>query len=246
MDQEAYIRYSEESDSWLHRGRKELIRRALNWHIPSELSSPMEILDVGAGVGQNIQVFKPFGVVDAIEIDPIGIEKLKKLDGVRDIFERNVPFELSRTYDIIGAFDVIEHIKDDRAAVQWILERLKPGGIFIATVPAFQWLFSSHDKALGHYRRYSASEFNALIPKKYALLSASYFNSLLFPAAFLTRAIWQFKQLFSSRKLEKQHVPHDGWLNTILNRILQLDVSTMKPCSNRWFGLSYFVCVRKV
>ena len=58
-------------------------------------------------------------------------------------------------YDLIGAFDVIEHIDDDRAGIASIATKLKPGGKFIMTVPAHPWMWSAHDVVNHHKRRYS-------------------------------------------------------------------------------------------
>lgn len=246
MNPDAYARYSTESDSWLHNGRKELIRRILHWHAPKGNTECLSILEVGAGVGQNVEVLKLFGTVDVLEIDPVGLERLRALAGVHDVFAGTVPCELPRFYDVIGAFDVIEHIEDDRKAVLWILERLKPGGIFVATVPAFQWLFSDHDRVLGHHRRYSAAVFNALIPEQFKVVSASYFNSVLFPAAVLSRIAWLIRRQFVSNKTGKQPVPHGGKLDILLHKLFQADVAAMRPDSRRRFGLSYYVCVKRV
>ena len=60
-----------------------------------------------------------------------------------------------RHYDLIGAFDVIEHIEDDAAALASIAAKLKPGGKFVMTVPAHQWMWSAHDVVNHHKRRYS-------------------------------------------------------------------------------------------
>ena len=92
-------------------------------------------------------------------------------------------------YDLIGAFDVIEHIDDDRAALASIATKLKPGGKFVMTVPAHQWMWSAHDVVNHHKRRYSKAALKALIdgsPMK--LLKVGYFNSLLFPLAVAERA----------------------------------------------------------
>src|SRR6185369_16546363 len=93
-----------------------------------------------------------------------------------------------RHYDLIGAFDVIEHIDDDRAAVASIASRLKPGGKFVMTVPAHQWMWSAHDAVNHHKRRYSRSSLRRLIEGSPLKLDrVGYFNSLLFPVAVAER-----------------------------------------------------------
>ena len=103
--------------------------------------------------------------VDALELDdeardiaeqrlgkPVMSAPLPELDGVAE-----------RHYDLVGAFDVIEHIDDDRAAMASIARRLKPGGKFVMTVPAHQWMWSAHDVANHHQRRYSKAALRRLV-----------------------------------------------------------------------------------
>jgi SAM-dependent methyltransferase len=131
-----------------------------------------------------------FGNVDALELDEemrgfaeqrlgrsVMSAPLPEMAGVSD-----------RSYDLIGAFDVIEHIDDDHASVASIAAKLKPGGKFVMTVPAHQWMWSAHDVVNHHKRRYSKAGLRALIEGSPLRLEAiGYFNSLLFPAAVAER-----------------------------------------------------------
>ena len=112
---------------------------------------------MGCGTGHNFPMLDLFGSVDAIEVDPaaramaemrlgrpIGASPLPDLPGVADA-----------SFDMIGSFDVIEHIEDDRAALAGIARCLRPGGKFVMTVPAHQWMWSSARRRNHHHRRYS-------------------------------------------------------------------------------------------
>ena len=68
-----------------------------------------------------------------------------------------------RHYDLVGAFDVIEHIDDDRAALASIATKLKPGGKFVMTVPAHPWMWTAHDVVNHHKRRYSKRALRRLV-----------------------------------------------------------------------------------
>ena len=99
--------------------------------------------------------------------------RLPELDGIED-----------RTYSLIAALDVIEHIDDDQSAIASIATKLRPGGKFIMTVPAHQWMWSVHDVVNHHKRRYSKHGLRQLIERSPLKLGAiGYFNSLLFPLA---------------------------------------------------------------
>ena len=189
MERIVYDRMAElDQQHWWYRARREvldaLIRRTVR---PPEGA---RILEIGCGTGHNLPMLSAFGRVEAIEVDPaarsmaeerlgrtVGSAPLPTLDGVPET-----------SFDLIGSFDVIEHIEDDAAALASIAARLKPGGKFIMTVPAHQWMWSAHDVVNHHHRRYSKSGLRKLIegsPLK--LESIGYFNSLLFPVAVANR-----------------------------------------------------------
>ncbi len=173
---------------WWYRARREvlaaLIRRV------AQPPAEARILELGCGTGHNLMMLGEFGRVDALELDEearvIAEERLGRrvmkaplpeLDGVRE-----------HHYDLIGAFDVIEHIDDDRGALQSIASRLKPGGKFVMTVPAHQWMWSAHDVVNHHKRRYSKARLKRLVAESPLRLdTVGYFNSLLFPLAIAER-----------------------------------------------------------
>jgi SAM-dependent methyltransferase len=131
-----------------------------------------------------------FGDVDALELDSAARAIAATRLG-REVMSAPLP-ELAGVaageYDLIGTFDVIEHIADDRAAIESIAARLKPGGKFVMTVPAHQWMWSAHDVVNHHQRRYSKRSLKSLINgSPLRLVSLGYFNSLLFPAAVAER-----------------------------------------------------------
>ena len=131
-----------------------------------------------------------FGRVDALELDEearsvaetrlgrtVMSAPLPEIQGVRDDH-----------YDFVGAFDVIEHIDDDRAALDSIAAKIKPGGKLVMTVPAHQWMWSAHDVVIHHKRRYSKRALRSLIESSPLRLERiGYFNSLLFPVAIAER-----------------------------------------------------------
>jgi SAM-dependent methyltransferase len=96
---------------------------------------------------------------------------------------------------MIGAFDVIEHIKDDAAALASIAERLKPGGKLVMTVPAHQWMWSAHDDLNHHERRYSRRRLKQLVEASpLRLEKIGYFNSFLVPLAVAERVATKLRR----------------------------------------------------
>ena len=131
------------------------------------LAVPRAMLDVGAGDG-----YVARGLLDALPaggevvcLDPLYTdEDLRRFAAEPRAglsFAREAP---PRRFDVILLLDVIEHVPDDRAFVgEVVATSLAPGGLVLVTVPAWQPLFSAHDTALAHHRRYSPAAFRALL-----------------------------------------------------------------------------------
>jgi SAM-dependent methyltransferase len=190
MERVVYEQMAELDDRhWWYRARREVLAALIR----REAKPPKgaKILELGCGTGHNLAMLSGFGYVDGLELDEEARTLSEKRLG-RKVMSAPLP-ELAgvpdRGYDLIGAFDVIEHIADDGAALDSIAEKLKPTGKFVMTVPAHQWMWSAHDVVNHHKRRYSRRSLKALIdasPMK--LQKIGYFNSLLFPLAVLQRA----------------------------------------------------------
>jgi SAM-dependent methyltransferase len=173
---------------WWYRARRDVLAALI-----SRLARPpagAQILEIGCGTGHNLPMLGAFGHVDALELDEEARAHAKRRLG-REIMSAPLP-ELAGVgdarYDLIGAFDVIEHIDDDAAAVGSIASKLKPGGKFVMTVPAHPWMWSAHDVVNHHKRRYSKAALKRLIEGSPLRLEAiGYFNSLLFPVAVAER-----------------------------------------------------------
>jgi SAM-dependent methyltransferase len=174
---------------WWYRARREilaeLIRRVARPPVDAQ------ILEIGCGTGHNLAMLSGFGHVEGLELDEEARALSEKRLG-RKVMSSPLP-ELTgvpdRQYDLVGTFDVIEHIEDDSAALASIATKLKPGGKFVMTVPAHQWMWSAHDVVNHHKRRYSKRSLKALIEGSPLQLDRlGYFNSLLFPLAMAERA----------------------------------------------------------
>jgi SAM-dependent methyltransferase len=189
MERVVYDRMAElDERHWWYRARRGVISAL----IEREALPPKDgkLLEVGCGTGHNLPMLSAFGMVDAIEIDEAARALAEKRLG-RPIHGSRLP-ELPGIaeghYDLIGAFDDIEHVDDDHAAVASLAKRLKPGGKLVVTVPAHQWMWSAHDVVNHHRRRYSKAGLKALIDgSPLRLEKIGYLNSLLFPLAAAAR-----------------------------------------------------------
>ncbi|WP_052507420.1 class I SAM-dependent methyltransferase [Desulfonatronovibrio magnus] len=245
MQDEAYLAYIEETSSWLHKGRINLIDNIfLSLKLESKRS---EMLEIGAGAGQNTEVLSKFGTVDVLEIDPKGIKLLRDLPYIHKVIDKPIYSKLSKLYDIICAFDVVEHMENDKDCLSWVFESLKPGGLFIATVPAYQWLFSCHDISLNHHRRYTSKSFRSLLPHNTNVLIDGYFNSVLLPVVVISRCAKGVKNIFMKDKIYmKQKVPQSVIFSSLFFHILKFESMCVSKRVRFPFGLTYYLAVQKV
>lgn len=185
MEAQAYKDLQSGEESWWYQGRIFFIKRLL-----SGISIPKgRSLDFGAGFGGMHDVVSAYGIPDAFEINPEAAQGCRKRGYTRVMTERS-ELDKEEPYQFIGAFDVIEHLEDDAAVMRLFHDRLDAGGVLVATVPAFSFLWSKHDKLNHHFRRYSLPEIIRLFTAAgFVDVRATYWNMTLFPEAFLLRLI---------------------------------------------------------
>ncbi len=190
----------------------------------------LKILNVGVGTGDDLKILQSFG--DNYIIDT-NIEVLKNIN--TDYLEKKQADVCSLPYadnffDIIVASDVLEHVENDQQAMAEIYRVLKKDGTLIFTVPAFQFLYSQHDKTLQHKRRYNSYQLKKLL-LKFSKTKIFYWNSLLFiPLVF-------FRLLTKKLKISG-HGMLPSFLNKILYKLLSIDNLLIKHNFSLPVGLS--------
>ena len=144
---------------WWYRGRRRIIRAELD---RLALAPGARILDAGCGSGRTLEELVPYGEVQGIELDPVAAElAISRGRGeVRIGRLEELPWEDAQ-FDLITCLDVIEHTPDDRVTLSELRRVSKPGAFLLVTVPAYQGLWSTHDVANHHYRRYSRGRLRA-------------------------------------------------------------------------------------
>jgi len=169
-------------------------RRILDGLIERVVQPPKDarVLELGAGTGHNLSMLSRFGEVEASELDPIARKLASERFG-REVKEAALP-DLSMfpadSYDLIALLDVLEHVPDDKGSLEAIKTRLKPGGALLLTVPANPWMWTAHDVAHHHHRRYRKGEIERLARNAgYEIALLSPFNSLLFPPIAAVRLV---------------------------------------------------------
>jgi len=230
------------SEHFWFKAKRQLIFSLLN---SVEHSSPTKslshnILNIGAGTGDDLEIIKNFGKIYAIDVNQ------KALDLIPSdlVFEKKLTDACNLEYqdnffDRIVAFDVLEHIENDQQAVHEILRTLKPGGFFIFTVPAFNFLYSEHDRRLEHYRRYNKPMIRKLFTD-FKQIRLGYWNFLLFPAAVLQRIINK-----NRKNKEVMTFNATSKVNTLFYNILNFETQLITYHVPFPYGLSLFGIYQK-
>jgi hypothetical protein len=180
----------------------ELFATATNWkrYVAGLLAPHIgeTVLDVGAGIGGHVPFLFKHHIRDWICIEP---DEGLASRLVQRITEGELPTAcrvVTGTLDELDApgpfstvlyLDVLEHIAEDRTELVKAAGCLEVGGSLIVLAPAHQFLFTAFDRAIGHYRRYSASSLRALAPPNCRLVSCRMLDSVGFFASLANRLL---------------------------------------------------------
>ena len=233
MKKEAFDLLREAEQSWWYKGRALAIRSML---ARAGVSSPVEsVLDFGAGFGgMYAELARLSTHVYAFEPDA-NARAIAAQHGYASTYTTSAE-ALSRQYGLIGLFDVIEHIEDDLFFLRSLHEALTPDGLLIITVPAFQFLWSEHDIAHQHFRRYSKNSLSRLLSGAgYEIIAISYWNTLLFIPAAVVRLLG---------RSGSSALGLSGFINTLLLLMVTIESKILHLCPLP-FGVSLVVVARK-
>lgn len=164
------------------------------------------------------------------EIEVIGIEPLfngaviTAQNGIRTYLGTLESLNLPpNSISAIGAFDVIEHIEAPGILLSEIYRVLKPGGLFLVSVPAHKWLFSDFDSSIGHFRRYSKKDLNQVLSNAgFQIASTEFLFSVLVLPSLILRKL---PTLFGRKRNVKETMESCGNQGKILKALEPLVVS---------------------
>ena len=228
---------------WWYRGRRRIIAAEL-----AQLPIPPHaaILDAGCGSGRTMVELVELGEVHGVELDPEAVEVARARSAGEIVVGRleELPFG-DDTFDLITCLDVIEHTPDDRVTLNELRRVSKPGGWLLLTVPAYQALWSTHDVANHHFRRYNRRTLRAAaLAAGWSVDRMTAFNSLLLAPAAAVR-------LAQRRRLgreEESYTPDlklgPEWLNGVLEQPLRAEARWLTRGRTLPAGLSLLAVLR--
>lgn len=205
-----------ESGNFWFRARNRIILWALHKYSP-DLKS---FLEIGCGTGfvisgisKRLPKVKLFGS-EYLEEGLVFARQRVPTANFTQMDARNIPYESE--FDAIGAFDVLEHIKEDEDVLQQIYKALKPDGMVFITVPQHRWLWSAVDEYACHARRYSVKELHQKVGRTgFEFIRSTSFVSTLLPAMYLSRLLQRSKMDVGMDAMAELRI------NPILNKIFE-------------------------
>lgn len=240
--QEYSTMFELENDYWWFVARRQLVQEI----VKNEASHSKEpkIFDVGCGTGANLAAFSQYGKSFGIDMATEAI-KFCRSRGLNNLVISKVESlaYLSESFDVITALDVLEHIDDDLTAMKELHRVCKNGGTLLVTVPAYGFLWSEHDEALHHRRRYAAYELrNKLTLAGFDVERCTYFITFFFfPILFIRILQSIFKH---STHPKTSHIELPKIINQFLISILAFE-QWLLHFINLPFGVSIVCIARK-
>ncbi len=227
---------------WWWRVRREVVLRTLRGELtPSSASPghPRRILDVGCGEGLFFDDLARFGEVHGVEMDPSLAEGNPRWSSRIHCGPFDEQFQPDTQFDAILLLDVLEHLPHPRAALQHARRLLAPTGFLLITVPAFRWLWTSHDDLNHHFTRYSSKSLRQLLRETgWAGSDLRYFFRWTVPAKLAVR----FKERLFGGEGRPPRVPPEP-----VNRCLQRVTRWEERLGRRlpWWPGSSLLCVAR-
>jgi SAM-dependent methyltransferase len=192
-------------DYWWYRARAEMLRTVLEPFV----GSPERLLDVGSADGPSVGWLTAPQKI-SLDLDPRGLRPPEGVCGS----VLALPFA-GNSFEVVGAFDVVEHCDPEDHALAELRRVLQPGGRLLLSVPAYQWAWSDHDVANGHVRRYTRPRAVSVVEDAgFEVLRATYGFTAVFPAFVGERAVRALRHRLGHRpghRLGHRRVPtRDG------------------------------------
>ena len=235
------ILFRVEQSHWWHIGRRLILAGFVEEICQRVTDRRPRILDVGCGTGANLLMLSKYGDAEGVDVseDALAFCRERGLDKVKLGAGEELPYE-DGTFDLVTAFDVVEHMDDDLAGLREMRRVLRPGGRVLLFVPAFMFLWGLQDDVSHHRRRYRMSGLRRVLEEAgFEIERTTYANITFFLPILLMRKLMRFTGI----KAESENNINVSALNGILGRMLGAESLILK-FMNLPFGVSG-LCVAK-
>ena len=229
-------------EHWWYRGRRRIVRGELE---ALELPGGARLLDAGCGSGQLLSLLSEFGEPTGVDPQPefVACAAARGYDAVEGALP-DLPFA-DATFAAVTCLDVLEHLPDDQAALTELARVTVPGGVLLVTVPAYEALWSSHDEANEHLRRYRARRLRPLAERSgWIAERLTYFNALLLPPAAAVRLAQRLRHPPRTEAASDLELT-PRTLNRALEVPLRLEAALLRAGGRLPAGLSLLAVLRR-
>jgi SAM-dependent methyltransferase len=217
-----------EKEHWWFVVRQKILFNFLSKQLTTK---PKNILNIGAAAGESSKWLSALGKVTSVEMESLFVELLVAQN--LEVVNANIvdmPFE-NNSFDLVCAFDVLEHVEFDIDAMIEMVRVCKPNGKICIAVPAFNILWSKHDTVNGHFRRYSKKMFKTLGDNFVSIeqKEVTYFNTILFLPILIAR---KMRNLFlkdsGNQQSDFTYFNNNKIVNYILKAIFSIELLLLK------------------
>jgi SAM-dependent methyltransferase len=236
MEPTAYRQFEElEKTHWWFRGRRTVYLGLLKHHLAGK--RPARILDLGCGMGGFLPGLSRIG--ERVFPSDISVEGLARC--AERGFESGVvssgyalPYA-DASFDLVCMFDAIEHIEDDHRALREVARILKPGGLALATVPAYQFLYANNDRIAQHFRRYDRRRLRTALEQAGLRMERNtHTNVFLFPLILPTVLALKAVETLRPRSLDPDHTNLSWPIPAFVHSLLHALFAAELPLSRRF------------
>jgi SAM-dependent methyltransferase len=236
------ILFRVEQTHWWHIGRRRILEEFVADICRQVTDRRARILDVGCGTGANLLMLSKYGDAEGVDIseDALAFCRERGLDKVKLGAAEDLPYD-DGTFDLVTAFDVVEHMDDDLVGLKEMRRVLRPGGRVLLFVPTFMFLWGLQDDVSHHRRRYRLPELARVLEQAgFKIERTTYANITFFLPILTIRKLMQLTGI----KAESENDINLSAFNGILGRLFGAERLWLRRM-NLPFGVSGLCVARK-
>jgi len=235
------ILFEVEQSHWWYIGRRRIIASLVEQICRDVKDRRPRILDVGCGTGANLLLLSQYGDAEGVDIseDALMFCRERGLEQVKLGAGEELPYE-NGTFDLVTAFDVVEHMDDELVGLREMRRVLRPGGKVLLFVPTFMFLWGLQDEVSNHRRRYRLPELRRRLDEAgFEVERTTYANITFFLPIYLVRKVMRLTGI----RTATENSINLSVLNGVFGRVLGSE-STILRYMNLPFGISGLAVAR--
>ena len=236
------ILFRVEQTHWWHIGRRKILAGFVDEICRQVSDRRPRILDVGCGTGANLLMLSKYGEAEGVDVseDALAFCRERGLDKVRLGAAEELPYE-DNSFDLVTAFDVVEHMDDDLAGLTEMQRVLRPGGRVLLFVPTFMFLWGLQDEVSNHRRRYRLPELRRVLERAgFEVERTTYANITFFAPILFVRKLMQW----TGMRAASENNINVSALNGVLGGLFGAEGAILRYL-NLPFGVSGLCVARK-